>query len=416
MGKSAFIPLLLPKKTDLKQTGIHILSVINTSRSKRLLKGELFMKKQITKTLLGFGIALMLTACGNTAGGSGTTPPSPETTTSSAAASEATDTEKPASQAEEAFAAVSQKVPESAQKEEADETVVIRVGGAPSAPPTFPILHMMEDNLLGDNIQIEMDVWNSPEQLIAMVQDGGHDIFAFPLNVVSKLYNKGLPVRLTNVNTWGVVYLMTTDPDCKDWSDLKNKSIYLPLQSSPPDVVAQYFMTQSGVRPGEDVEIIYTGNSAELMASGEADYAVMVEPSATIAMSHNPDVIRVSSFTDDWKRFTGGEKYPNAGLGGMASFYQDHPAEAAAFEKAYAESVQWINDNPAEAAALVEKYLGLKAPIVEKAIPYMGLEYQSAVDSSEELADFYQVLFDFDHSTVGGKVPDEGLLYDPQAE
>lgn len=82
------------------------------------------------------------------------------------------------------------------------EPITIKLG-VPTAPPTLPILHMMEENLLGDNVTIELDVWNAPEQLIAMVQDSEHDMFAFPLTVVAKLYNNGMDVRLMNVNTWG---------------------------------------------------------------------------------------------------------------------------------------------------------------------------------------------------------------------
>ena len=48
----------------------------------------------------------------------------------------------------------------------------------------------------------------------------------------------------------------------------------------------------------------------------------------------------------------------------MAKFYAEHPAEAEAFEKAYEESLKWIGEHPAEAALLIEKHLGLKAPMV----------------------------------------------------
>ena len=61
--------------------------------------------------------------------------------------------------------------------------VTIRIG-VPTAPPALPVLHMIEDNLLGDHVTIELDVWNAPEQLIAMVQGGEHNMFAFPLTVI----------------------------------------------------------------------------------------------------------------------------------------------------------------------------------------------------------------------------------------
>ena len=106
-----------------------------------------------------------------------------------------------------------------ASSTQAAEPVTISVG-VPTAPPALPVLHMMEAGLLGENVTIDLNVWNSPEELLAMVQGGEHDLYAFPLTVVSTLYNKGLDVRLMNVNTWGVTYFMTTDPAFETWADL----------------------------------------------------------------------------------------------------------------------------------------------------------------------------------------------------
>ena len=146
----------------------------------------------------------------------------------------------------------------SAPVESTTEPVTLKIG-VPTAPPTLPLLYIIEENLLGDAVSIELDIWNGPEQLIAMVQDSQHQMFAFPLTVIAKLYNNGMDVRLMNVNTWGVTYFMTTDPNFTTWSDLKNKTIYIPLQSSPPDAITQYFLNEAGLMVGTDVEIIYTG-------------------------------------------------------------------------------------------------------------------------------------------------------------
>ena len=70
------------------------------------------------------------------------------------------------------------------------EPVTISVG-VPTAPPALPVLHMMDAQLLGENVTIDLNVWNAPEELLAMVQGGEHDMYAFPLTVVSTLYNKG---------------------------------------------------------------------------------------------------------------------------------------------------------------------------------------------------------------------------------
>lgn len=73
------------------------------------------------------------------------------------------------------------------ESSQAAEPITISVG-VPTAPPALPVLHMMEEQLLGENVTIDLNVWNAPEELLAMVQGGEHDLYAFPLTVISTLY------------------------------------------------------------------------------------------------------------------------------------------------------------------------------------------------------------------------------------
>ena len=293
------------------------------------------------------------------------------------------------------------------------EPVSITVG-VPKAPPALPVLHMIEDNMLGDNVEINLDIWAGPEQLIAMVQDDGHDMFAFPLTVVAKLYNSGMDVRLMNVNTWGVTYFMTTDPEFESWADLRGETVYIPLQSSPPDALTQYFLDEAGLEVGKDVNIIYASmpEVSALLASGEAKYATLIEPQCTIAMAKNENVIRAFGFESEWQRTTGTDTMiPNAGFGTTQAFIDENPEVAAQFQAAYEESVQWVIDNPAEAGALAEKYLEMPAPVIAKAIPNMGMCFKTPQDAQAELDTFYNLLNDFDAKMIGGKLPDAGMFY-----
>ena len=102
---------------------------------------------------------------------------------------------------------------------------------------------------------------------------------------------------------------------------------------------------------------------------------------------------------------------PNAGFGTTQGFIDENPELTEQFQAAYAESVQWVLDHPAEAAALAEEHLGMKAAVVEAAIPNMGLTFKSAQDAWGELDTFYNLLNDFDPSMIGGKLPNDGLYY-----
>ena len=321
----------------------------------------------------------------------------------------------PAESAPESAAASASQPAEEVPSEPATpaEPVTITVG-VPKAPPALPVLHMIEDQLLGENVNINLDVWAGPEQLIAMVQDEGHDLFAFPLTVVAKMYNNGVPVRLMNVNTWGVTYFMTTDPDFQSWEDLKDQTVYIPLKSSPPDALTQYFLDEAGLKVGEDVELVYATmpEVSALLASGEAKYATLIEPQCTIAMSKNENVRRAFSFESEWQRTTGTETMiPNAGFGTTQRFLDANPELAAQFQAAYEESVQWVLDNPEAAGELAAKYLELPAPVIAKAIPNMGICFKTPQDAHAELDTFYNLLNDFDAQMIGGKLPDEGMFY-----
>ena len=231
------------------------------------------------------------------------------------------------------------------ESSQATEPITISVG-VPTAPPALPVLHMMEEQLLGENVTIDLNVWNAPEELLAMVQGGEHDLYAFPLTVISTLYNKGLDVRLMNVNTWGVTYFMTTDPNFTTWSDLEGKTVYIPLQSSPPDALTQYFMSEAGLTVGENVQVVYasTAEVAALLASGEAEYATLIEPQVTSAMAQNENVRRALSFETEWQRSTGTDTMiPNAGFGTTQTFLDENPELAAKLIK-YITSAACMDD------------------------------------------------------------------------
>ena len=135
-------------------------------------------------------------------------------------------------------------------------------------------------------------------------------------------------------------------------------------------------------------------------------------PQVTAAKMNNDQVRVAFSFEDEWKKVKGEDSIvPNAGLGTTETFISEKPELVTEFEAAYEESLNWVLEHPADAAALAEEKLGLKAALVEKAIPNMGLIYKNAADAKTDLDGFYQLLNDFDPSMIGGKVPDEGMYY-----
>lgn len=294
-----------------------------------------------------------------------------------------------------------------------DTPPTIRIGVL-QAPPALPILRMISSGAMADRAVIKIDVWSAPEQLIAMAQDGRHHMLALSLPVAARLHNKGVGIRLTNVNTWGISSVVTSVPEVKTWKDLKGKTLFVPAKSSTPDALTRYFLGRAGMSPGRDLEVIHS-SVAEiglLAKAGKIANAVLLEPHVTAAVMGNPELRIAWSFDDDWRKIEGaGAMIPNAGLAATTAFLDAHPGLVRQFEREYEKATDWVNEHPAEAGALAEKHLGLRAEIIAAAMPRLGLRYKSAGRAKEEVDWLFHLLLGFSPDMIGKKIPDESLYW-----
>lgn len=288
------------------------------------------------------------------------------------------------------------------------------VVGVPKAPPAFPLLRMLETNALGDEATIKLDVWTTPEQVIAMAQDGEHPLVALPLTVAAKLYNKGIAIRMINVNTWGVASLVTSDAGVAKWEDLAGKTLFVPLKSSTPDALTRYFLSRAGLRAGTDVNVVYAPvvEIARLLLAGKAENTVLIEPHVTAALSAKAGLREIVSFADEWQTIQGpASRIPNAGMAASGKLIAENPDLVRRFNEEYEKALAWTMENPEAAGSLAEKHLGLKADLIAAAMPGLGLLYKSGPDAGEEIAVFFQVLHDFSPELIGKDMPGEAFYW-----
>lgn len=286
--------------------------------------------------------------------------------------------------------------------------------GAPKAPPVLPILRMIDTDALGKGYNIDIKIWNSPEILIAMVQGKEASFFAFPLTVASKIYNKGLNIQLTNVNTWGVASLISKNPSVKDWKDLKGKTLHIFFKSSPPDIFAHYFLSKAGLEEKRDYQVVYSSKAEHfsLVASGKVENAITIQPDTTFILEKNPKFRVVKDFEKEWQRIRGkNNSIPTAGIGILGEIGEKNPMLVKKFEKEYKKALEWVLKNPKEIGKLAEKKLGMNAKMVEKSVSKMGLHYMIAVEAKKILNEYYQILREYDPKSIGGNVPDENFYF-----
>lgn len=81
--------------------------------------------------------------------------------------------------------------------------------------------------------------------------------------------------------------------------------------------------------------------------------------------------------------------------------------------KNLADGMDWINENPKEAGVIAEELeLGLAAGIVEKSMPGNNIRHRYVTDVKEQVNHLFEIMYNFNPETIGGKMPDDGLYYE----
>ncbi|NLM13582.1 MAG: ABC transporter substrate-binding protein [Epulopiscium sp.] len=287
---------------------------------------------------------------------------------------------------------------------------------APSAPPTAPLIKLIEDKMLESSVaegNIEFIVYQNVEEATTRVARGEADFTVLPVNVISKLYNKEADISLLNVNTWGILYLLSRDGEVKTWEDLKGKELFVGAQGASPDVITRYLLNKNGIKEDE-INISY-GTSPEMlqwMIAGKADTVVLPEPLVTQGLAKAENMQIAMDYSKEWEKINGeGSKLPQTGIAVRTSFANEYPNAVEAFQNAYKEALEAVVKDPASVSSLIEEKLEIPGAVFKKSMERTKLEFVPAQEAKKDVETYLNALNEISGDMIGGKLPDEGFYY-----
>ncbi|WP_058486754.1 ABC transporter substrate-binding protein [Defluviitalea phaphyphila] len=296
------------------------------------------------------------------------------------------------------------------EEDKKPEKIVIQ---APSAPPTSALVKLVEDKMLGEDVEVEFTLYSTVEEATTRIARGEADFTVLPVNVASKLYNKDADISLLNVNTWGILYLLSRNGEVKSWDDLKGKDLFVGAKGASPDVITRYLLSKNGINE-EDVNINY-GTSPETlqwMIAGKADIVVLPEPLVTKGLLNAEDMQISMDYSVEWEKSTGeGVKMPQAGIVVRNSFASEYPNVVEDFQNAYKKALEEIVNDPSSVSALIEEKLEIPAAVFEKSMERTNLEFMDAQDAKSHVEIYLNALNEISEDMIGGALPDEGFYY-----
>lgn len=243
---------------------------------------------------------------------------------------------------------------------------------------------------------------------------GEINIASVPTNVAATLYNKSEgKVRMLAVNTNGVLSILEKGESIKSIADLKGKTIYSTGKGQNPEYILNYILTENGINPATDLTINFV-SSDDLKAkliSGEAEIAMAPEPLATAVMVQNQELNRALSINDEWSKVSDTTLMMGCVIA-LDSYVEANPAAVEKFLSEYEASIKFATTNIDEAATYCETYgIAPKAAIAKKSIPICNLCYVTGKDMKTNVNGYFNVLFNADPTSIGGKLPADDLYY-----
>ncbi len=297
--------------------------------------------------------------------------------------------------------------------------VQVRVGGM-KGPTSMGLLFLKEKAEAGTaEGQYAFTMVTAADELLPLMLKGELDIALVPANVASILYQKSEgAVSVIDINTLGVLYMVSGDETIDEAADLKGRTIYLTGKGTTPDYVLQYILAGNGLS-SEEVTLEYKSEPTEvaaLLAENPQAIGLLPQPFVTVACTQNEALQVVLDMNEQWGLLQGenGSSMVTGVTVVRKEFLEENEEAVLQFMKEHKESTAAINADPEHGATLVVAagILG-KEPIAKKAIPNCNITYIDGAEMKQALMGYLQVLFEQDKASVGGTLPTEDFYYIP---
>lgn len=293
----------------------------------------------------------------------------------------------------------------------------IRIG-AMKGPTTIGLLQLMEEAKEGNTentYQITMAV--GADELTPLLVKGELDIALVPANVAAVLYNKTEGgISVIDINTLGVLYMVTGNDTIKSFSDLRDQTIYLTGRGTTPDFVLQYLLSANNMSL-DDVTLEYRSEATEvaaLLSENPDAIGLLPQPFVTVACAQNDQLAICLSLTEEWTKVQGegGSSLVTGVTVVRNEFLKENPDAVELFLREHAVSAAYTESNLEETAALcVKMEIIVKEQVAIKAIPFCNITCITGNDMKQALSGYLAVLYGQNPESVGGSLPEDDFYY-----
>ena len=297
------------------------------------------------------------------------------------------------------------------------ESVSIRIGSL-KGPTTLGLLNLMDRAQKGETYDsYEFHMATGADELLPLMVQGDLDIALVPANVAAVLYQRTQgQVMAVDINTLGVLYVVTGSSEITSVADLEGKTIYLTGMGTTPEASLRYVLKQNGLSES-DYTLEFKSEATEVaavLAEDPAGIGLLPQPFVTAALLQNSSLQVALDLNEEWNKVQGegGSSMVTGVTLVRRSFLEEYPQAVERFLEEHAASAEAINADPDTGAALaVQAQIVANEPIAKQAIPNCNIVCITGQEMKTALSGYLEVLADFEPAMIGGQVPGDDFYY-----
>ncbi len=291
----------------------------------------------------------------------------------------------------------------------------------PFAGVSYPLMRIADSGALSDVAdKVEFRSWKTPDHLRALAIEQSADLVAMPSNVAANLFNRGVPLALLDISTWGMLWMVSREAGLRTLADFRGKEVVMPFRGDMPDILFRLLAERQGIAVGKDIRLRYVASpidAMQLLITRRADHALLAEPAVSMGLRKSqsfpvkviaPDLHRSVDLQQEWGRVLGrAPRIPQAGITALGGVRSD-AALLARFEQEHAKALAWCQAQPEACGEMAARHVEMLTPegvadamrATQSTMTLVG-----ATQARPELEFFYQQLLERQPGLVGGKLP-----------
>lgn len=286
----------------------------------------------------------------------------------------------------------------------------------PPAGPSAVLAHAAATNALAavaDSTTFQ--AWRNPDELRAGLTSKTITLSVVPIQAATNLYNKGFPIKLVNVMTKGLLYVISENASLTSIDTLAGKSLVVPFRGDTPDIILERLLDDAGIKDQVTIHNVGTPVEAiQMMMTGRAEAALLPEPAISAAIIKGTqvgkDLKRVMDIQALWGALNGADPIvPQAGLAATGPFLSEHGALIPDIHAALAKAAESALADPMAAAKNATEALKMPPPVLAQSIQHSQLGAWTATEMRPAIERMLSTMAEVDPKKIGGKLPDDGF-------